>query len=409
MNLVDLLKYISSNYEEQFEKPCNKENILNKTIKENINTVIPYQYLGHNITIDHSTGQGRWAYYPWITFFDKTITSTAQKGYYVVFLFTNDYKEVYLSLNQGWTYFQNEYKNKIGRENIKIVSDFWKEEIRDIEEEYNFSKEDISLDRNENRITELGKGYSLGNIISKHYVLDELTTEDNDNVISDLIEMINLLKDIKSKLINSVDPIALTNHKIIEGSTLSEIIEEKENSTIKNSESKKELLLTEKQYNKKVINNSKGQRISNIDHEAANRVKQFNGKQGEELVMDYERKRLKNDNQLKAFVDKIEHVSVTKGDGLGYDILSYDVIDGEVKEIYIEVKTVSGNINSPINISLKELKVAKQNKGQYKIYKVFDYKRKNPELLIIDDLENSSIYLEPSGYIIKVKPVEELI
>ena len=36
-------------------------------------------------------------------------------------------------------------------------------------------------------------------------------------------------------------------------------------------------------------------------------------------------------------MEEIKHVSQVDGDGLGYDILSYDMIDDCIKEIYIEV------------------------------------------------------------------------
>ncbi|MBO6515445.1 MAG: DUF3578 domain-containing protein [Bacteroidia bacterium] len=50
-----------------------------------------------------SAGQGRWAEIPWIAIMDRFITSTAQSGYYLVYLFSADMSRVYLSLNQGVT------------------------------------------------------------------------------------------------------------------------------------------------------------------------------------------------------------------------------------------------------------------------------------------------------------------
>jgi 5-methylcytosine-specific restriction protein A len=57
-----------------------------------------------------SPGQGRWAFSPWIAIMDVLITTTVQRGYYPVFLFREDFKGLYLSLNQGVTDIQKKYK-----------------------------------------------------------------------------------------------------------------------------------------------------------------------------------------------------------------------------------------------------------------------------------------------------------
>lgn len=50
-----------------------------------------------------SVGAGRWTDVPWIAVFDTRITSSAQKGVYIVYLLNKDTKELYLTLNQGAT------------------------------------------------------------------------------------------------------------------------------------------------------------------------------------------------------------------------------------------------------------------------------------------------------------------
>ena len=50
-----------------------------------------------------SCGAGRWTAVPWIAVFDKRITTSAQKGVYIVYLLNKDKKELYLTLNQGAT------------------------------------------------------------------------------------------------------------------------------------------------------------------------------------------------------------------------------------------------------------------------------------------------------------------
>jgi 5-methylcytosine-specific restriction protein A len=56
-----------------------------------------------------SPGGGQWARSPWVAIFNPLITDTAQRGYYPVYLFREDFSGVYLSLNQGVTAVKNRY------------------------------------------------------------------------------------------------------------------------------------------------------------------------------------------------------------------------------------------------------------------------------------------------------------
>jgi 5-methylcytosine-specific restriction protein A len=51
-----------------------------------------------------SPGKGNWAETPWVAVFDPLVTETAQRGYYIVYLFRGDGNKVCLSLNQGTTH-----------------------------------------------------------------------------------------------------------------------------------------------------------------------------------------------------------------------------------------------------------------------------------------------------------------
>lgn len=50
-----------------------------------------------------SVGAGRWTDVPWIAVFDQRITTSAQRGVYIVYLLNKDTKELFLTLNQGAT------------------------------------------------------------------------------------------------------------------------------------------------------------------------------------------------------------------------------------------------------------------------------------------------------------------
>ena len=62
--------------------------------------------LSANYMVRGSAGDWKtYAYIPWVAIFDKQITTSALRGVYIVFLFSGDAKHVYLSLNQGFTFF----------------------------------------------------------------------------------------------------------------------------------------------------------------------------------------------------------------------------------------------------------------------------------------------------------------
>lgn len=71
---------------------------------------------------------------------------------------------------------------------------------------------------------------------------------------------------------------------------------------------------------------------------------------------------------------KVKHVAKDQGDGLGYDILSFD-LDGNEK--YIEVKTTKGGLKSTFYVTRNELEKSKIALEQYFLYRVYDYNEHN--------------------------------
>lgn len=67
---------------------------------------------GAGFNVVGSPGQGNWARIPWIAVFNPAITTTATRGYYVVYLFSADMARLYLTLNQGTTAIEQEFKSR---------------------------------------------------------------------------------------------------------------------------------------------------------------------------------------------------------------------------------------------------------------------------------------------------------
>ncbi len=104
------------------------------------------------------------------------------------------------------------------------------------------------------------------------------------------------------------------------------------------------------------------------DYIAKNIADKDIGIAGENFIFEYEKECVKNYNLPK---DKqVKWISENVGDGLGYDILSYD---SQGNEIYIEVKTTPGNEKSSFYITANELIKSEQEKERYFLYRVYNF------------------------------------
>jgi hypothetical protein len=90
------------------------------------------------------------------------------------------------------------------------------------------------------------------------------------------------------------------------------------------------------------------------------------GDHGELLVLKWEEEKLKNLGLKRLPI----HEAVTRGDGLGYDILSYDE---KGKDIYIEVKTTTGQAGKPFFVTRNELERSRLNSNQFRLYRLYDF------------------------------------
>ena len=127
-----------------------------------------------------------------------------------------------------------------------------------------------------------------------------------------------------------------------------------------------------------------------LEREAHNRSL---GLAGEAFALRFERWRL---SQIGAshLAEKVEHVSQTRGDGLGFDILSFE---SSGKERFIEVKTTSFGQKTPFFVSSSEVRFARQNAEQFRLYRLFDF-RTSPRVFELDGEIERHCSLDPSTY-----------
>ena len=117
------------------------------------------------------------------------------------------------------------------------------------------------------------------------------------------------------------------------------------------------------------------------------------GSCGEEFVVDLERRRLESLG-LATLAKKVEWVASTKGDGLGYDVLSFE--EGG-SELWIEVKTTNGSKVTPFYITKRELEVASQNLDTWCLYRVYRF-ASSPKVYIVRPPLKGAMHLEPISW-----------
>lgn len=93
------------------------------------------------------------------------------------------------------------------------------------------------------------------------------------------------------------------------------------------------------------------------------------GTKGEKWVCEEEKKRLR-DVGREDLAQKVKHVAEEQGDGLGYDVLSYEE---NGSERYIEVKTTTKGLSEAFYITKKELECSEENKDKYFLYRVYNF------------------------------------
>jgi Domain of unknown function (DUF3883) len=95
------------------------------------------------------------------------------------------------------------------------------------------------------------------------------------------------------------------------------------------------------------------------------------GRAGEEFVVHYERWRLTQRGH-RQLANRVEHTARVRGDGAGYDVLSFEE-DG--RERFIEVKTTAYAKDTPFFISDGELSFANRHELEFRLYRVFEFRR----------------------------------
>lgn len=127
-----------------------------------------------------------------------------------------------------------------------------------------------------------------------------------------------------------------------------------------------------------------------LEREARNRSL---GLAGEEFALRFERWRLSHLG-ARRLADKVDHVSKSKGDGLGYDIASFET-DGRPR--FIEVKTTSFGERTPFFVSANEIRFARDHSEHFRLYRLFEFRAK-PRLFELDGAIERHCHLDATTF-----------
>jgi len=134
--------------------------------------------------------------------------------------------------------------------------------------------------------------------------------------------------------------------------------------------------------------------VNYLEREARNRSL---GAAGEQFVVNFERARLLRAGREK-LAAKIEHTSRVRGDGDGFDILSFEESG---RELLIEVKTTKYGRETPFFVSRNELVVSEARAELYHLYRLFEF-REAPRIFTLNGALSATCRLAASTYMASV-------
>jgi hypothetical protein len=124
------------------------------------------------------------------------------------------------------------------------------------------------------------------------------------------------------------------------------------------------------------------------------------GLAGEKFILEFERERLQSLDRSK-FADRIEHTSLSEGDGAGFDIRSFEM-DGSDR--FIEVKTTAYGKQTPFFVSRNEVAVSEARQERYHLYRLFRF-RADPRFYMMKGSIEECCFLSPLQYAARPKPI----
>jgi hypothetical protein len=135
----------------------------------------------------------------------------------------------------------------------------------------------------------------------------------------------------------------------------------------------------------------KGRRTDFVRRDAENKRL---GELGEQFVVALEKARLRRRNR-DDLADTVRWASQDFGDGLGYDVLSFDEADDS--ERFVEVKTTGHGKYQPFYVTATEVHCSEDVPEKFRLYRVFEF-GSGPRVFVLPGPLSRSCRLEPVAF-----------
>jgi hypothetical protein len=386
MMIRELFENVLQNYLAEKRKPLRGNSFANILRRDLPNAIREKAYITNKYKIKGSPGGGNWAEIPWVAVLDLEITDTPGREFFIAYLFDAEMNGVHLSLNQGWTQYEEKFGNN-QRAARQAMMKKTAEYQQALNSSFDFSTEPIDFHATHN----LGKGYRHGHICGKFYAKGAIPSD--EVLLDDLRNLLGVYRELKGA-VKAIDSGALkpdaTNFDDVDLSysfspavTIQEMVlrpmparEKRENLKNRKMIFNEERQLEKNKWNKKV------------------------GDWAEKFVRDAEIFRLTKAGKKK-LADDVQIVSEDMA--LGYDVLSFEE-DGTEK--YIEVKGSTTDVMGFI-LTAHELEKSKKLKNYY-LYVVRSVGKKNASLSFVKHptFESELFLMEPRSYLVKYTSVQ---
>ena len=184
-NIRETISFILSNYNE-LKKKGFAGNELISLFKKEIPLIFSNELeLKNNQLVKGGCGIGAFAKVPWICIMDKDITDSVREGYGLAILFSEDMSRVYLTVNQGFTWFLKRFGEKNGCQKANLLSEYLNEKTgAPYGREINLGSE-----------RKLSKGYEATTIYSKSYEKENI---DKADFVKDIKIFLKILEEVKN-------------------------------------------------------------------------------------------------------------------------------------------------------------------------------------------------------------------
>lgn len=317
--------------------------------------------------VDSSAGKGNLANIPWFSVFDVRLTNSAQRGIYLVYLFKKDGTGVYLSLNQGWTFFMDAMgtapaANAGITETAAKMRSFLDERVSG-----SSGRRLEAIDLAAGGSDRLATGYERGNVYAIYYDADDLP--DAASLKADLDEYLGMYDRLLARIgvrAGMGEGDALPVYEGIAGSCAALDVSFEgacaDRTAYRGAGSDDFIGRNAVGYKP-----ATGLIVEADTDDAVDIADEKITSQSIDAVIQYERRLLLN-GDTNHLANRVARASADDG----YDVRSVESEDGEkVSPLHIVVKATRGPIGTPIRMTRAELALSAGDPDTFKLYRVY--------------------------------------